>query len=612
MPENDENIGIQPIHIRFSTNMNDDKSQIFTKKMIYNPPKKGEEDTEKEKEEKEEKEEKSNNPEKTSDFPLFTDNVKFPVNTILKLPKEYQKEIFFSPLEFKKLIGNKVEKDIEVRNKNAKDNIIILLNILFPISFPIKSNIRETFSENIEDTIINLNTDENESMFSTLSDFIDQPENEYSYCNFNRPYTVSKVTLINDIINDSIFSELIQLSSNFQLIRQKKIDEYNKKVNELLTTIKKNIAAQFINIQNTFKDVNTPVNDTYKKIINKKSSINREAKHPPALMEPYLTSLIDEDKSNVENIINTFVKLYELKEASTDPNYIPFTFTKLKGFSDLLNDSFNYFIQKQILDSITQLNVANAYFKKEKEDSKSLTSTEKKIISTLKSFNIFDTFLKTINKFKSPTRSYTNEYLSKVLNNSGSEMDEYIKLIDYINKINKEERPKDELLNNDTMKDKLQTGIMRVLEQKQPQKTEGGENKEMPKKITDDPLQNTMNKFYDVMIDLELIDGVLDDNTLDDIKCPYKNEYLVENYKKLKYADQKNPILFYNNFKVFDMGKYTKKNKTSKKTMKGGFPANANKSESVRNNKKTRRNRRKRQNKSIRSIYKSQQRVSVN
>ena len=34
-----ENIGIQPIHIRFSTNMNDDKSQIFTKSMIYKPPK---------------------------------------------------------------------------------------------------------------------------------------------------------------------------------------------------------------------------------------------------------------------------------------------------------------------------------------------------------------------------------------------------------------------------------------------------------------------------------------------------------------------------------------------------------------------------------------------
>ena len=81
---------------------------------------------------------------------------------------------------------------------------------MFPISFPINSNIRETFSENIEDTIINLNTDENESIFSTLTDFIEQAENEYSYCNLNQPYTISKVTLINDMINDPIFSELIQ------------------------------------------------------------------------------------------------------------------------------------------------------------------------------------------------------------------------------------------------------------------------------------------------------------------------------------------------------------------------------------------------------------------
>ena len=598
MSQNDENIGIQPLHIRFSTNRkDDDKSQIFTKDMIYNPPKKDEDEDE---------DEDENEDEKTVKYPLFTDNVKFPVNTILKLPKKYQKEIFFSPLAFKKLIGNKVENDIEVRNKNAKDNIIILLNILFPISFPINSNIRETFSENIEDTIINLNTDENESIFSTLTDFIEQAENEYSYCNLNQPYTISKVTLINDMINDPIFSELIQISTNFQVIRQKKIDEYSKNANVLLTNIKKNIASQLTNIQTAFKTEDSPVNDMYKKIIKKTSAINAQAKHPPMLMEPYLKSLIDEDKSNTESIITTFVKLYELKEASTDPNYIPFIFTKLQGFSDLLNDSFNYYIQEQILKSITKLNIANAYFKKEKDDSKSLTTVEKKIISTLKSFNIFDTFLKTINKFKTPNRSYTNEYLSKVLNNSGSEMDEYIKFINYINKINKEDRPKDELLNNDSMKDKLQTGVMRVLENNQPQETKGGE-KDIQKKNTDNPLQNTSNKFYDIMINFELIDGILDDSTLDEIKCPYKDEYLVEMYKNLKYADQKNPILFYNEFKVFDMGKYTKKNNTSKKPIKGGYVGRTNnKSASARNNKKTRKQRRRRTNKSIRSIYNSQ------
>ena len=40
----------------------------------------------------------------------------------------------------------------------------------------------------------------------------------------------------------------------------------------------------------------------YKKVINKRSNINFQAKHPPSLMEPYLKSIIDEDKSNTEDI----------------------------------------------------------------------------------------------------------------------------------------------------------------------------------------------------------------------------------------------------------------------------------------------------------------------
>ena len=55
------------------------------------------------------------------------------------------------------------------------------------------------------------------------------------------------------------------------------------------------------------------------------------------------------------------------------------------------------------------------------------------------------------------------------------------------------------------------------------------------------------------------------------------------------------------------MAKYTKNNKTSKKTIKGGFPAKPiiSPGTTKKGNKKTRRNRRKRQNKSIRSIYNS-------
>jgi len=121
-----ENIGIQPIHIRFSTNMNDDKSQIFTKSMIYKPPK----------EEKPEGIEESPNAEKFTEYPLFTNNSKLPLNTILKLPPDSQKDLFFSPLAFKKLIGNKVENDKDVRIKKCTRQFYYFIKHFISYFFP--------------------------------------------------------------------------------------------------------------------------------------------------------------------------------------------------------------------------------------------------------------------------------------------------------------------------------------------------------------------------------------------------------------------------------------------------------------------------------------------
>ena len=578
-----ENIGMQPIHIRFSTNINNDKqTQILTKSMIYTPPKKDEDEDEDE----DDDDNKKKKNETITEYPLFTDNIKLPINTILKLPKKFQKDLFFNPLAFKKLIGNKIENDIEVRNRNATNNLIILLSILFPISFPIKSNIRETFSENIKETVININANEDEALFSMLTDIFDQTENDYGYCDFNEPYTVTKITLINDIINDPIFSELIQNSINFQNFRSEKMKKYKKTSKEIRTIIENTINKNLSNIQNEFKNTNSDVYGSYKRIISKTSNINRDAKHPPSLMEPMLNSLIKEDKSNIDSIINTFVKLYELKQASTDLNYIPFTFTKLDGFSKLLNDSYNYYIQIETLKAISNLNIANNFFQKEKENPKSLNSVEKTIITTLKSYNIFDSFLQLIQKYKSPNRSYTNENLSKILDNSETNMDEYINLIDYINKINKEERPSDELLNNDNMKDNLQTGVMYVIETIQ-------DNNNSKDKKEIQPLNKKSNKYYDVMINFELIKGVLTDENMSEIKCPYKNDFLIALYDKLKYAEDRNPILFYNNFNVFDLNKYIEKKK-----QEGGFPANI--TTIKKEGKKTRKRKKTRFNKSIR------------
>ena len=569
------NIGIQPIFIRFSTNINNNNAQIFTKSMLY-----GKFQTD-----------GDNSPKKLSEYPLFTNNVKLPINSILKLTKEQQIELFFNPLAFKKLVGNYVENDIEIRNRNARDNFITLLNILFPIPFPIKSNIRETFSENIQDTVANLALDGNESMFSMISDIFGEKKNEYGYLNLSGVYTITKITIINDVINDPIFSELINNSINFQNFRNEKIKELTQETNNLLDKIKSVISKSLLSIQNEFKNINTNVYQSYQRVKNKKSNINRDAKHPPYLMEPYIENIINENINNTQTIITNFNKLYELKESSNDANYIPYIFLNIPGFNDLLNDSYNYYIQKYLLDTISDLNNANILIKKEKETPKLLSNVEKRTVTIIKSYNIFDSFLQIFKKYKTPMRTYTNEDLSKLINNSNVNMNDFIKFIEYINKVNKEERPEDDLLNNENMKDKLQTGIMCVSETIQNDKDKN-------------PLNKETNKHYDIMINFELMKGILTDKNIDDIKCDYKNEYLLELYDKLKYENERNPFLFYNYFKVFDLTKFLKETNEST-PQKGGFTIKYNSINNKKSGKKTRK-RKKYFNKSIRSVFQSE------
>ena len=573
------NIGIQPIFIRFSTNINNNNAQIFTKSMLYGKFKKDDNND-------------NSLKNKLSEYPLFTNNVKLPINSILKLSKEQQIELFFNPLTFKKLVGNYVENDIELRNRNARDNFIILLNILFPIPFPIKSNIRETFSENIQSTVANLALDGNESMFSMISDIFGEKENEYGYLNLNSVYTITKITIINDVINDPIFSELINNSINFQNFRNEKIKELTQETDNLFNKIKSIISKSLLSIQNEFKNINTNVYQSYLRVKNKKSNINRDAKHPPYLMEPYIENIIHENINNTQNIITNFNKLYELKESSNDANYIPYIFLNIPGFNDLLNDSYNYYIQKHLLNTISDLNNANILIKKEKETPKLLSNVEKRTITVIKSYNIFDSFLQIFKKYKTPMRTYINEDLSKMINNTNTNMNDFIKFIEYINKVNKEERPDDDLLNNENMRDKLQTGIMCVSETIQTNKNEN-------------PLNKETNKYYDIMVNFELMKGVLTDKNVDDIKCEYKNEYLLELYDKLKYENERNPFLFYNYFKVFDLTKFLKETNESTPQQKGGFIKKYSISNDKKSEKKTRK-KRKYFNKSIRSVYQSE------
>ena len=151
-------IGIQPIHIRFSTNVGSDSSTLLTRNMIHIPKKKSDSE--------EEEDEYDSDNSKLSEYPFFTDSVRFPTSKIVNLSRNDQINLFFNKNLFKKIIGNLSSIDEETRVMNAEYNFNTLLNILLPTSFPIRNNIYETFSGNIKNLPVINNVEDEFDLFS--------------------------------------------------------------------------------------------------------------------------------------------------------------------------------------------------------------------------------------------------------------------------------------------------------------------------------------------------------------------------------------------------------------------------------------------------------------
>ena len=556
-----ESIGIQPIHIRFSTNANSDSNQILTQNMIFVPPKEDDDDNEQNSDTTSEKE----NTSKKDSYPFFTDQVRLSVSKLLKMPRQKQIDVFFIKDDFKKLIGSSYSTDLDERNENAEHNLRVMVQIFFPTVFPINGNITETFSEKLKDTFLDVSIGSNNTNVATLLTNFFGKENEYGYLNIGKQYSVTKITFINDIINDPTFNNLIQPSLNFQNWRKETMNKYSESSGTFMNTIKTLIKTHFSDIKTTLTDNTT---DAYKDLIKIKSPtalVNSQASHPPRLQVPYLETLIKIDASDVSKIIDLFIEIYKLNDAapSDKPNYIPYSIKTLPGFNELLETSIKYKVDNEIQKAITNMEIAINYLTKIKEKYKFNNYVEKLVAEKLKTFTPLETFKNMISKFRSPIRSYSNKQLSILFNETTKDIQPFIEFIDFLRNVIIEDKPKDEYLSNTSMIDKMKTGVMTIRE-----KTNDSDKKD--EKV--DVLQHKTKAYYDCFVNFELMDGLLNDTNIDLIKCDYRNDFLVTIYNDLKTNENKNPMLFYNNIPVFNMAKYTQKNRSSSSEKKiGGF-----------------------------------------
>ena len=556
-------IGIQPLKIRFITNVNDNQPILFTRDKIHL--------------ETNENDDEESFAATLSEYPFFTDQVFIPANQLIKLSKKKQINTLFNKNEFRKLIStlSAPTTNIDERNVNAKNNLDTIINVLLPTSFPIRSNIHKTFSENIKNSNSDATLDSGDDIFSLFQQLIGNDDLDFGYLSNNGIYTVTKITIINDIINDPLFKELIVSGNNFQNWRTKKIEEFTKVQNNLTQKIKANLNNNFDNFKSDIQNVNTTLGSTWKDIQNPNHGLNKQASSPRTMMVPFIKALLLLNKdTDFDKIIEQLIQIANIsKNSSSRTPFLPPILQDYGNdpkltFGVLVENAYDYKINNEILSSISNINIANNIIKKGK-NKKPTKDIEKAVFDKISSFKEIETFLTIIKKFKPPVRTYSNKNINLIFQEIGNNIDGFMKLIEFINKVNKEERPESKFLNNATMLDNLETGIMKISE-----KINFG-NKE-------NILNEEINQYYDTLIHLECIKGIVNNDNVEKIKCPYRNEYLTSLYDELREDKNKNPLLFYSDFEVINMGELLKEDstnetenteKTDSTEQNGGYPA---------------------------------------
>ena len=547
-----DSIGIQEINIRYSTNKNPSSESVLTRDMIDIPDEESKEET---------KEESG-----LSKYPLFTDSVLLPRLKIEALSRKEQIRFFFDKTVFSSLIVSVTNVDIDERNKNAETNLEILLNILLPTSFPIVNNISNTFSENILNIAPRPKVDDF-NIFKLFS----IKKNNYGYLKLNgSDYTVSKIILVNDIINDKIFTNLIRSGKIFKMwidSIKKSIEEEGNKLNkEIETLIKKHMDT----IRNKLKDANNeseneatknekpnPLAQAFRNMKNTKSAQNKSVFPLSELFDP-LEELMESTSGDIPTIINLFNTINKaVKTSNKSEEYIPLSIRNIEGFNRLLLLSKNIKIYEFKSKYLNELSKLIPYLDDKNGKIKDISNfMEKEAIGELIRYQQINAFIKEISIFRPPKRNYTNNALSSILKNVIKGLDTFLEFITFVNDISAEGAiPTQEQLANNNLK-KIKTGVMAVSESTDSKKGE------------EDILGLNRINRYDCCVHVEVIQGRIDDDNVKLIKCPYRSQLLNTAYDKIKeerkMLGKKNPLLLYKMTKVFSMDTNNKTRKQRK------------------------------------------------
>ena len=507
-----------------------------------------------------------------SEYPFFTDKIKYSMDKIKSLSREKQIRLFFNKTEFKKILNDKhinTQFDEQTKHNNANENVMTMLKIFFPISFPAESNIHTSFEDNFNSGSVATSSE----TYNVIPDFIlnlfkQKKTEEIAYLQLNGSITtVTNVVWINDAINhpdyipffDKLYKYLkwtIKQKIKNEKKEKKYLIEINEKINNEINDILQ-LISEYLDPRQHRSRTTDHNSDAY------------YIKHSKLLKRLF-------SNKNSNEVIDIIYEIYKLnsKYRQNEP-IIP-------------EELYKYIVKYKMLfktnDFLTNLNTYMKIVKKKDKQK----SSENEMLETMQKYPPFIEIINLIKQFTPPLKKTSNPELQQIITKSNDELFNLAKFI--------HDKIKNKSISNNFENKVLELGVISTsTEPEQNNEEDHVQNRNYRynddyRDIDEDEDDDTdeeddenyeskkyenLPQVFEIFVKIDVVKGQLNSENISQIKCQYENAILTQTYKQLK-DPEKNKTQLYKDRPFIDIETLqteTKQNKQSIQTRKvnGGF-----------------------------------------
>jgi len=520
-------MNISNIKIKLDVNIPGSGKSELTRGLFYFPEK--------------EKTTESSYKDELSQYPFFTMDVKYPIDSIKSLGRKGSVDFFFNKRLFKrKMQGLSVATSPGERHKNAIHNVKGMLEVLFPTNVPVKSNLHDSFSEYIKRIPTSVGTSSIIPSF-ILNLFTKSDEDQFSYLLIgSAKYTTIKVTWVNDIINHPEYRKLLNSASGIWKWLQgltsgnkgqlKAIEESKIKNEESFKKIWKEVKVLIDNaISKTRTTSRGSTTTKWKEIIDSMYASSGYIKNIVEKIGDYLTDLATVSADDYEKAIEIISEInhYENEaiKIAQRSSILPYELKREYKFDEMYKLIIKIKTSDKVVEFLKHPHRYHELYEEKKEDDKSNAERNNRDLkSELQKYSRFMEFIKQVSSFIKPRRPSNPKladiikyYLNERSSSTGENLAEYMYEVheQYLEDEDATKRPPLSDI------DYIEVGVDE-LKTSQTEKKDELKQKEEP------------DRQYEIYLQLDVVKGILDINSMSKVKCLFTNAIAKQMYSALK------------------------------------------------------------------------------